>query len=423
MSHTGLSRRSSAPRDPMRVYVLWASSGADGDDAGHRVAHALSEQLDALGMVRDGVGFRIPVRQRSQPWRKGGTPRPIDLDAAQVNVVVVVADDVMNARLLLWNDYLEPLARQLEHRGDLILPVIISEGHAPPALAQREIQGVVAPVPVGGDHDWAHWLCRVTLYLMGCMWVHQRKMEGRPTALGDPRKVGVFISHAKRDGNAAAQLVRRFTDVARPGSDTGMEVPSVNSIELYFDAYDTVAASSFSKQFEDAIASGALLAIVTDNYHGRIWCTWEFLKAKQHRCPIVVWDVSHRGTLRSGPYLGNVPVVRMPHVRYCETGEGELEEIDLKTVSDADIEMILLAIISEALRMAVWTRHAEDVVAQSSIAATVVCARPPELADLAHAARDNAIVYPDPPINQHEIELIRKAFPHLQLLPLSEVHR
>jgi len=419
--------------DPLRVYVLWAPSLPDADDAGCRLAHALRNQLDVLGMIRDGIGFRIPVRQRSLDWRPASNPRPIDLAAARWNVVIVVEDDVMRGRPE-WNAYVAELAAHMDARGgaDLLLPVMTSTGDSLPVLAERELQGIVAHTPDDGEEVWARWLRRVTLYAMAVIWAHQRtaRLKLNVALAGvqngdsaprqqDARKITVFLSHAKKDGEGAALLIERFRRVAPAKGDVG-----VNSIEMYFDAYDTVAGNSYSDQFRNAIRDGALLAIVTDAYHGRPWCMWELLSAKEFGSPILLWDLSHRGTLRSFPYLGNVPVIRTPDVKYATGSTGAPEELVVDSISDIEIERVLLALLSEAMRMEVWAAHAEALVKASGMArTTVVCARPPELADLAHqcATGPKTIVYPDPPIGLHEQKLLADAFPLLALMPLSEV--
>jgi hypothetical protein len=150
---------------------------------------------------------------------------------------------------------------------------------------------------------------------------------------------------------------------------------------------------------------------------------WELLTAKKFGSPIVLWDLSHRGTLRSFPYLGNVPVIRTPDVRY-QPGQG-MERLEVASISDVDVEHVLLALLSEAMRMEVWAADAQDRVNTRNPAGSqiVVCARPPELAELAHhyAQTPVEIVYPDPPICLHEKELIRKAFPNARLMALSEL--
>jgi hypothetical protein len=212
------------PIDPMRVYVLWAPSRPGAEDPGCRLARALQDRLDAVGMIRDGVGFRIPVRQRSRPWRPGTKPRPIDFSAGRSNVILVVQDDVMRNRGD-WAEYVAELASQIDARGgaDLLLPVTTSRGHSLPALTERKLQGIMAFTPDAGEAAWSRWLRSVTMYAMGVMWVHQRTARrnrneaaaGRDSGEGPPhredvRRITVFLSHAKRDGEGAALLLERF---------------------------------------------------------------------------------------------------------------------------------------------------------------------------------------------------------------------
>jgi hypothetical protein len=433
-----LNRNEIMSLEAMRVYVLWAPSveGAQ-HDPGYRLARDLHDRLDALGMIRDGMGFRIPVRQRSHAWQAASTPRPIDLAAARSNVVIVVEDHLMRGREG-WAQYVAKIAADMDkdtRRGvDLLLPVTTSQGRNLPAFEQRTLQGIVEFTPEDKKDEaaWSRWIRRVVMYVMGVIWVHQRTgVRRRNDATGqsrskssmaqqDVRKIGVFLSHAKKDGKGAALLFDRFRRLAPRRNGGG-----VNSVDMYFDAYDTVAGKSYEDQFEKAIQDGALLSIVTDAYHGRPWCMWELLTAKKHQSPIVIWDLSHRGALRTFPYLGNVPVVHTSDVRFANADEDELAD---DSISDVEIERVLLALLAEALRMEVWTAHAEAVVRDSPqiTRPAAVCARPPELVDLARYSakktkKVKVIVYPDPPIGRHERSLLEAAFPKFALTPLSEV--
>jgi len=420
--------------EPMRVYVLWAPARPDpSEDPGGRLADTLHDQLDALGMMRDGVGFRIPVRKRSANWRDTNRPQPIDWAAARSNIIILVIDDVMRNREAEWADYVSGIVRHIgDDSADMLLPVIISRGQAPSPFDALATQGIVAATPAAGG-DWERWSRRITMYVMGAVWAHQRNarramnrtmIEQSATGQATPdeqlRRIGIFLSHAKMDGEGVALLLERFKD-SKP-NPTPDEV-RVNSVEMFFDASDTVAGDAYAKQFEKAIKRGALLGILTDAYHGRPWCMWELLTAKQFGSPIVLWDLSHRGTLRSFPYLGNVPVIRTPDVRY-QPGQS-IERLDVDSITNVDIEHVLLALLSEAMRMEVWGADARDRVRTSNPAGSqiVVCARPPELAELAHhyAQTPVEIVYPDPPICLYEKELIKKAFPNARLMALSEL--
>jgi len=397
--------------DALRLYVLWAPRGPGVPTAGSRLADAFGERFDAVGMVRDGVGFRIPVRQRSKCWRPvvdPVTPRAICLDDARSNIVVAVYDDVMAARQE-WTCYLNEVqhAASLRPGRDLLVMILMASDNAPPN-AWADIQAIRAPappVPPGGDAepDWPGWLRRIMLNVLAL-----GVDLGAPRSGDCPNKISVFLSHAKADGENAAILIEGFRRL-KPGQ-------RVSSIDMFFDSSDTLAGARYDLQFQRAIEQGVFLALVTDAYHTRRWCHWELLRAKELQRPIIIWDRSQKGILRSFPYLGNLPVIRP-------------KDVDPNDIpGDAEIEELLLALLLEAMRTLVWKSYAIERLSarmRGDPSATVALfARPPELADLAYIRRAKGaaiIVYPDPPIGPDERELLQAASPDVQVLSLSEM--
>ena len=396
--------------DALRLHVLWAPSGQGSAAAGARLARACGERLDAVGMVRDGIGFRVPVRQRSVPWQPASdavTPRKINLADSRSNIVIAVYDDVMSARPA-WAQYLNEIQSAAAQRGgrDLLIMLLMTSDKAPPN-AWADIQAIRAPPPVASapdvEPDWPGWLRRVMLDILA------RAIDQGVTAADEnPKKIRVFLSHAKADGENAALLIEGFRRV-KPDQ-------RINSIDMFFDSSDTLAGTRYDAQFRCAIEQGVFLALVTDAYHTRRWCQWELLLAKERQRPIVIWDRSQRGILRSFPYFGNVPVVRARDAHSNEPPE------------DAEIEELLLALLLEALRIQVWKDYAgERIAAQmacSGLGKVALLARPPELTDIAYHRRAKGasiIVYPDPPIGQDERDLLSAADPDVKLLALSEI--
>jgi hypothetical protein len=49
--------------DFLRIYVIWAPGSTGGD----HIAELISKHFDGIGMERDGVAYRIPVRFRNEP--------------------------------------------------------------------------------------------------------------------------------------------------------------------------------------------------------------------------------------------------------------------------------------------------------------------------------------------------------------------
>ena len=90
--------------DLLRIYVLWHPESA----AGQRMADAIAKHFDGLGMERDGVAYRVPVRFRSEPWDSSSgsaTPREILWDDAEHNAIVLLHDEFTMRDVSMWDAY------------------------------------------------------------------------------------------------------------------------------------------------------------------------------------------------------------------------------------------------------------------------------------------------------------------------------
>ena len=156
-------------------------------------------------------------------------------------------------------------------------------------------QAPVPPLPhvLPQQEDLPAWLRRVLLGLLSRILDKSRCLANKANGSDVSNKVRVFLSHAKRDGADAALLIQEYGRL-KPDS-------TVAGIELFFDAADTLAGSRYDEQFRAAMQQSVFLAIVTDAYHGRPWCQWELLLAKQLQRPILIWDLFREGTARSFP--------------------------------------------------------------------------------------------------------------------------
>jgi SLOG-like protein len=180
-------------------------------------------------MVRDGVGFRVPVRQRSRPWRPladAVTPRPIDLDESRSNIVIAVFDDVMSARQE-WARYLGDIQTAAAKRGrsDLLVMILMTSDNTAPT-AWTDIQAIRAPAPTaadgaGAEPAWSGWLRRVMLDVLAL-----GVDRGVVRAGGDPQKICVFLSHAKADGENAALLMIAGT--------AGADLAAIPELQSFF---------------------------------------------------------------------------------------------------------------------------------------------------------------------------------------------
>ena len=375
--------------DLMRIHVVWDHHS----NSGAATAEHIARHFDGLGMERDGVAHRVPVRFASAPWSDGGLlPRAIDLEKAQHNVVVLLHDEEMHERHDDWSSWAANLRASMDSRGnqDVYVPFGSPTGE-PPLAADAEDR-----VQYQRRKKWEELpnhearLQRLLLLLLIVVRDYLRRFAGKT------QKEPIFVSHAKADGDTSARAIVDFINSARDG------VP----LETFYDATELMPGENYQERFEQEIGRGTLLAIVSDVYDTRPWCVFELTQAKRWRRPIVLVDIGGRRTSRTYPYGANVPRVRVKP----EPGD------------TAWIEPLLVEAMSEGLRCDLFEQQAS----QASPNDTLTLPRPPELFDLVHRDQLPArIVYPDPPLGDIEVELLGRALkalsPGTHLVTLGDI--
>lgn len=142
-------------------------------------------------------------------------------------------------------------------------------------------------------------------------------------------------------------MVQRVFTAGWPESDTDpswrtrLLLHIVNAVGRHNKAREMVArqgGARFDSQFEAEIARSALVAIRSDRYGGRPWCRWEVLRGKCHHRPLLVVDLIERGEPRIFPYAGTVA-----------------------GLAAAEIERIVLAMLTEVLKSMIWRRRASRI--------------------------------------------------------------
>jgi len=374
-SKKGRRAESRAMLDLLCIYVLWHPQSADCG----AYAEAISRHFDGLGMERDGVQYRIPVRLRSAGWDgPDALPRAIALDQARHNAIVFLHDEMTQLDSAIWDPYLEAMlaARAARGQQDCIISFQMSAGAFPlPALASRNINSArhyhwEARLP-----DQSGWTSRLLLHVLYCLRAHFRKIDGITTP--EP----LFVSHAKMDGDDTARAIIDHLN------DSRQDVP----LHTFYDAKELLPGEDFQLRFEREITQGTLLAIVSDLYDTRPWCIYELTIAKRARRPIVLADVGRVRTSRSYPYGANLPRVR------------------LGAFDAGMIEVLLVETLSEGLRCDLFMREAATLLEARGLTGHAL-PRPPELFDLVDTDPLPAVlVYPEPPVGNIEQEILDKA--------------
>lgn len=372
--------------DLLRIHVVWA----DGSDEGARIAELLSRHFDGIGMERDGVAYRVPVRFASAPWEELSVlPADIDLSRAVHNAIVLLHDDTMQENVDDWDGYIQRTREAIASRGglDFIIPFGSPSGDPVlPSDARINVQYAYRKGWSRADMSTSARDSRLLLHAVYQIRRHLALLGG-----GDGQEK-IFVSHAKADGDATASAIVAFVN------DKSQDV----SLHTFYDAKELNPGEEFSSRFEKEIGAGTLLAIVSDVYDSRPWCVFELTTAKRKRRPIVLADVGQARTSRTYPYGANLPKVRV----FPAPG------------TTAWIEPLLVEVLSEGLRCDLFERQAAQVVPVSNDA--LLLPRPPELFDLVDAVKlPEVIIYPDPPLSAIEEKLIKRAL--LALAPTTRL--
>lgn len=201
--------------------------------------------------------------------------------------------------------------------------------------------------------------------------------------------VTVFISHARQDGSNLALLVKETIDKLRFG------------LTSFIDVKDIGKGEHFEKEINSAITESIFLVLNTDEYSSREWCIKEILYAKQHHCPIVHVNATKNHTKRVFPYLGNFPSVKL---QITETGNSNIKEI-------------IATVLLETLRFKYHKKLNKNIVSQSNndiIKNYQSLALPPELLILNQDNQKQLLLYPDPPLGNEELSILRAKKPNIE---------
>lgn len=376
--------------DLLRIHVAWDA----GSTEGARIAERLSTHFDGLGMERDGVAYRVPVRFASTPWSESSlVPRAIDLERARHNAIILLQDEEMQAHRSEWDTWVGDLKAAMRARGgqDIYVPFGSPTGGAelPSDQADRiqvQRRNKWDKLPDDDARDQ-----RLLLLFLIAIRSHLRALSG------EVRKEPLFVSHAKADGDTTARAIVDFV------RNTGDGLP----LETFYDATELTPGDRYDQRFEDEIGHCTLLAIVSDLYDSRPWCVFELTEAKRARRPIVLADIGTGRTSRTYPYGAN-----LPRVKVTPASAGTFWIVPL-----------LVEAMSEGLRCDLFLRQAEIACPGD----TLVLPRPPELFDIVHrdAPLPKRIVYPDPPLGDVEDKLMRRALaatsPGTEMSTLGEI--
>lgn len=364
---------------PLNVYIIWHPNFARGADYANYIYSELCR--DYQKPLNRTIG--IPVFFRNTLF-DNGKPLAIDYTPADRNAVIVLVEDEMFEDDK-WSDFFRQVVsdRAINKR---VFPVALSKyaGDVAPEVRQQFIR-LTAITDSTETAEFAKRCEKLRSELLHDLSRLMLNMAASydPSKDYGPPPIKLFISHAKKDGEATAIDFRNY-------------IRSETKLSSFFDASDIANGYDFEKEIAEGVKNSALVVFQTDAYSSREWCRIEVITAKRYKSPIVVVNAIESGEQRSFPYIGNVPSIRWNN--------------NFDKIIDLALIQVLYNLYQEQL-LKKWI----DIYKLDESNKVAYLTSPPELfnyLDLVKIKKKEdagtIVLYPDPPLGNAELKLLNE---------------
>ena len=206
------------------------------------------------------------------------------------------------------------------------------------------------------------------------------------TVCDSQEKLQIFISHTKKDED-------------RLGIEKANELKAYlradTKLNSFYDANDILDGYSFGEQIKDNLKKSLLVILETSTYSDREWCRIEAIVGKENHVPTVVVSLFNGLIPRTFPYLGNTPKIRF---------DGNWDEV-----------------ICLLLRTALDKYYEERYLEKFSQANSKEIPMMPEFINIGKVDGVNQILYPEPPLGNEELEVVKRQFPTITFNTPSQI--
>lgn len=206
------------------------------------------------------------------------------------------------------------------------------------------------------------------------------------TVCDSQEKLQIFISHTKKDEDHLG--IEKANELkAHLRADT--------KLNSFYDANDILDGYSFGDQIKDNLKKSLLVILETSTYSDREWCRIEAIVGKENHVPTVVVSLFNGKIPRTFPYLGNTPKIRF---------EGNWDEV-----------------ICLLLRTALDKYYEERYLENFRQANSKVIPMMPEFINIGKVDGVDQILYPEPPLGNEELEVVKRQFPTITFNTPSQI--
>ncbi len=334
-------------------------------------------------------------------------PPSIHIALATRVIVVVLLDSGFLRATSRWTDSFDKMRQRAQDAACELqfIPMTRTNDAQLPRTIMRLGLGTTSPVYLrAGDSRRQHLRDAASFFRISIMIAAIKGICGDDE---NETSIEIFISYARRDGEEVAnQLRKAFDDYSgiRPVVDSMTFSPGVS-----------VDGDSLEQKLAE---STCVVVCQTASYADRVWCQREALRAKRSDVPMIVVDTRDGIERHSCDSLTNCPHMKL---------NGKIED---------HCEEIVELAISEILRISHHKARCAALLAPAGIdpERVEVLVRTPELLRMIDVAANNGeaarlgrqpkdlIIHPDPPLRDHELNLLKMCYPNLKFLTPSTVH-
>ena len=378
-------------KEPLKLFIFWHKDFIEGK----QYADLLFEEFSRHEYDFSGESLGIPICFFNEPEY---TVRSL-IKNTQKSAIVFLIDSKM-ALDSSWRKFAEDLIDFTEQEKEVIIyPVAVNSfataKNLSAKISKRNFIHLQNARSEGMTRD-EEFAAKVEYLKFELVHELSRLLYGRVRISetenrGIAPSVKIFLSHARVDGE---EYAKKMNDAI-----------AHTALDRFLDVYSIPKGEKFEDAIRTDLDASALLILYTDSYSSREWCQYEVLYAKSKGRPIILVDLLERGESRRFPYLANVKTIHIG------------DKIDSKEI----IKKILYEMLLETLKVKynqLFLEYLQDLHGVNPNE-TKIFSYPPELYTLVVGNNDASIknvIYPEPPLNHNEINILRRLSPAINFI-------
>lgn len=360
---------------PLTIYVLWQPEFEEGYSYAEYIYTHFTR--DIKNPASRGIGIPVLFSPREKMYEH---KLQINFESSERIAFIVFIDD----KMMLDNNWYSYIS-QIQERCDkdpryIIYPIAIKKtAFSFPVQAIKSKNYIRLFEKEDKVEKYKYLIFTLTHEL--CRFLYNIERISEVEDYTSPPPIKLFLSHAKADGLKITKSIWRYIKLDTPLDD-------------FFDAQDIAPGYDFANEIKSAIPNCMILVIHTDEYSSREWCRKEIILAKEYSIPILVLDCLNKLEKRSFPYMANVQTLRIK-----EHNEPDYDDIICTALIEVlrhKFQLLYNSYIIESYRLKISNKN--------------VLGYPPELITLVQRIDPicNLVVYPDPPLGNDEIAILKK---------------